>query len=105
MLTEENHCFEVGRFLIVFLCNCHPIEALKHVAFNLSDLYTSYNSNFALYSNQILQVSLQNCNSTMDEHVRYLMHKYSIVNRDWRKILTVHVFQQCEFHYSRIICF
>ena len=53
MLTEEKHCIGVGIFLMVFLCNCHPIEALKHVALNLSDLYTSYSSSLALYSNQI----------------------------------------------------
>ena len=64
--------------------NCHPIEVI------LEKRYTKFvwslnNSRYALYSN-ILRFSLQNDNSTMGENVRYLMHKYDIVNSAWINI-------------------
>ena len=45
-------------------------------------VWSLYNSNYALYLN-VLRFSLQNGNSTLGENVRYLMHKYDIVNSDW----------------------
>ena len=86
MLHRENHCVGSGIFQmlhIITYClhNCHPIKVIVEKRC-IKFAWSLFNSNYALYSN-ILRLSLQNGNSTMDENVRYLMHKYDIVNSDW----------------------
>ena len=67
--------------LLPYIHNCHPIEVILEKRC-IKFVWSLFNSNYALYSN-ILRLSLQNGNSTMCENVRYLMHKYGIVNSDW----------------------
>ena len=72
---------------------------LKTPVLNLSDRL--YNSKNALYSN-MLQFSLQNGNSTMDENVRYLMHKYDIVNSDWSQNINI-LYSKVELYINRLM--
>ena len=62
---------------IPFIHNCNPIEVILEKCRN-TYIWSLYNSNYALSSN-ILRLSLQNVISTLDENVRYLVHKYEIL--------------------------
>ena len=73
--------------LLPFIHNCHPIDVILEKRC-IKFVWSLYNSNYALYSN-ILRFSLQNGNSTLGENVRYLMHKYDIVNSDWSQNIDI----------------
>ena len=64
-------------------------------------VWSLFNSNYALYSN-ILRLSLQNCNSTMGKNVRYLMHKYGIVNSDWSQNINI-LYSKIESYSNRLL--
>ena len=81
--------------LLPYIHNGHPIEVILKKRC-IKFVWSLFNSNYALYSN-ILRLSLQNGNSTMGENVRYLMHKYDIVN----KILTYCI---VKLNYIVIVC-
>ena len=59
------------------------------------------NNNYALYSN-ILRFFLQNGNSTLGENVRYLMHKYDIVNSDWSQTIDI-LYSKVELYINRLM--
>ena len=73
--------------LLPFMNNCHPIDVILEKRC-IKFVWSLYDSNYALYSN-ILRFSLQNGNSTLGEIVRYLMHKYDIVNSDWSQNIDI----------------
>ena len=50
----------------------------------------------------ILRLSLQNGNSTMGENVRYLMHKYDIVNSDWSQNINI-LYSKVESYSNRLL--
>ena len=60
-----------------------------------------YNSNYSLYAN-IVRLSLYNGNSTTGENVRYLMHKYNIVNHDWSKNINK-LYSKVELYVNHLI--
>ena len=67
--------------------NCHPIDVILEKRC-IKFVWSLYNNNYALYSNT-LRFSLQNGNSTLGKNVRYLMHKYDIVNSDWTQTIDI----------------
>ena len=73
--------------LLPYIQICHPIEITLEKRC-IKFVWSLFNGNYALYSN-ILQLSLQNRKLTMGENVRYLMHKYDIVNSDWSKNINI----------------
>ena len=70
-----------------FIHNCNPIDVILEKRC-IKFVWSLYNSNYRLYSN-ILPFSSQNGNSTLSENVRYLMHKYNIVNSDWSQNIDI----------------
>ena len=73
--------------LLPFINNCHPIDVILERRY-IKFVWSLYNSNYALYL-KILRLSSQNGISTMGENVRYLMHKYDIVNSDWSQNINI----------------
>ena len=87
-------------YLLPSIHNCHPIDVILEKRCN-KFVWSLYNSNYALYSN-ILRFSLQSGNSTMGENVRYLMHKYDIVNSDWSQNIDI-VYSKVEVYINRLM--
>ena len=86
--------------LLPYIHNCHPIEVILEKRC-IKFVWSLFNSNYALYSN-ILRLSLQNGNSTMGENVRYLMHKYGIVNSDWSQNINI-LYSKIESYSNRLL--
>ena len=86
--------------LLPYIHNCHPIEVILEKSC-IKFVWLLFNSNYALYSN-ILRLSLQNGNSTMGENVRYLMHKYHIVNSDWSQNINI-LYSKVELYSNRLL--
>ena len=86
--------------LLPYIHNCHPIEVILKKRC-IKFVWSLFNSNYALYSN-ILRLSLQNGNSTMGENVRYLMHKYGIVNSDWSQNINI-LYSKGESYSNRLL--
>ena len=86
--------------LFAFIHNCHPIEVILEKRC-INFVWSLFNSNYALYSN-ILRLSLRNGNSTMGENVRYLMHKYDIVNSDWSQNINI-LYSKVELYSNRLL--
>ena len=86
--------------LLPYIHNCHPIEVILEKRC-IKFVWSLFNSNYALYSN-ILRLSLQNGNSTMGENVRYLMHKYGIVNSDWSQNINI-LYSKVESYSNRLL--
>ena len=86
--------------LLPFIHNCHPIDVILEKRC-IKFVWSLYNSNYALYSN-ILRFSLQNGNSTLGENVRYLMHKYDIVNSDWSQNIDI-LYSKVELYINRLM--
>ena len=108
MLHGENHCVGFGRlqmlhiitYYLSYIIAIQFALYLKNAVINLSDFnYTT--SNYASYSN-ILRFSLQNGNSTLGENVRYLMHKYDIVNSDWIQNIDI-LYSKVEVYINRLM--
>ena len=86
--------------LLPFIHNCHPIDVILEKRC-IKFVWSLYNSNYALYSN-ILLFSLQNGNSALGENVRYLMHKYDIVNSDWSQNIDI-LYSKVEVYINRLM--
>ena len=86
--------------LLTYIHNCHPIEVIFEKRC-IKFVWSLFNSNYALYSN-ILRLSLQNGNSTLGENVRYLMHKYGIVNSDWSQNINI-LYSKVELYSNRLL--
>ena len=86
--------------LLPYIHNGHPIEVILEKRC-IKFVWSLFNSNYALYSN-ILRLSLQNGNSTMGENVRYLMHKYDIVNSDWSQNINI-LYSKVELYSNRLL--
>ena len=89
--------------LLPYIHNCHPIEVILEKRC-IKFVWSLFNSNYALYSD-ILRLSLQNGNLTVVENVRYLMHKYDIVNSDcWSQSINIlYMYSKVESYSNRLL--
>ena len=85
--------------LLLFIHNCHPIVVILEKCC-IKFVWPLYN-NYALYSN-VLRFSFENGNSTLGENVRYLMHKYDIVNSDWSQNIDI-LYSKVEVYINRLM--
>ena len=86
--------------LLPFIHNCHLIDVILEKRC-IKFVRSLYNSNYALYSN-ILRFSLQNVIRFWVENVRYIMHKYDIVNSDWSQSIDI-LYSKVELYINLLV--
>ena len=86
--------------LLLFIYICHPIGVILEKRC-IKFVWSLDNSNYASYSN-ISRFFIQNGNSTLGENVRYLIHKYDIVNSDWSQNINI-LYSKVELYINRLM--